>query len=815
MTSVTHRGRNGAGEHHQPAMDIYSADAYLDSSYDRLKNEQLAALYDQRFHEEIGRQPNLCKPWVEHISLLKSLRHPRGHGRVYRIKDICTLEKVDTIEVAGSESVTLETLGTNADAITQRILATYERAVKHIPLSYKVWFGYIRDSIEAIQRPFYEHPAAYLRVNRLFERCLVHVYAAPAIYLLYGQFLRTQNFITRTRQTYDRALINLPITQHMMIWEDYIKFIQEVDLLPMGRAVLRRYIQLKPNSRETLYQILKRHGHYDEACIVLCELLNDGNFVSESGKTQYDLWLELCELIRDNSHHIRSVPIDAIIKEGIGRYSDQVAQLWIILADIYILRGQIYNARDVYEEALKSVTTVQDFSTIFDVYAKFLEKYAKERKKMRGADMDVVMTVERLENLVNNRAILMANVKLKQNVHNVYNWLHYVKLMENDPHKTQEIFEQAVASVDPKRSVGRITELWTAYASYFENRGDISQVDRIFEKAVEGDYKFVDDLASVWCAWVEMHLRHNNCKRALDLARQAVDVRNKNEPNYVEQRLYRSVKLWSLCLDLEQNLGTIATARATFDLMVELKVVTPQIALNFAMYLEDHKYFEAAFSAFEKCVALFRWPQLYYLYLPYLTKFVKRYRGSKLERAREIFDQCIHSGGNGKAGDVPAQYVKYLYFLYAHMEEEFGLVRRCLGILKHATKCGAKEDQLTMIKLYIAKTAEFYGVVQTRSIYQECLEFVDDENARKLCEMYIQMERGLGEIDRARAIFTYCAQLCDPTTHEDFWKDWRDFEVLHGNEECFREMLRIKRSVQAKYSKVHFNTEEIDLDTDT
>jgi len=33
-----------------------------------------------------------------------------------------------------------------------------------------------------------------------------------------------------------------------------------------------------------------------------------------------------------------------------------------------------------------------------------------------------------------------------------------------------------------------------------------------------------------------------------------------------------------------------------------------------------------------------------------------------------------------------------------------------------------------------------------------------------------------------------------------FWKAWYDFEACHGNEDTFREMLRIKRSVQAQFS---------------
>ena len=33
-----------------------------------------------------------------------------------------------------------------------------------------------------------------------------------------------------------------------------------------------------------------------------------------------------------------------------------------------------------------------------------------------------------------------------------------------------------------------------------------------------------------------------------------------------------------------------------------------------------------------------------------------------------------------------------------------------------------------------------------------------------------------------------------------FFQVWKDFEVKHGNEDTLREMLRIKRSVQAVYN---------------
>lgn len=62
------------------------------------------------------------------------------------------------------------------------------------------------------------------------------------------------------------------------------------------------------------------------------------------------------------------------------------------------------------------------------------------------------------------------------------------------------------------------------------------------------------------------------------------------------------------------------------------------------------------------------------------------------------------------------------------------------------------------------------------------------------------MERNLGEIDRARAIYAHCSEICDPRIHGSFWDIWQEFEVKHGNEDTVREMLRVKRSVQAIYS---------------
>ena len=64
--------------------------------------------------------------------------------------------------------------------------------------------------------------------------------------------------------------------------------------------------------------------------------------------------------------------------------------------------------------------------------------------------------------------------------------------------------------------------------------------------------------------------------------------------------------------------------------------------------------------------------------------------------------------------------------------------------------------------------------------------------------------RGAPQVDRARAIFTHGAQFENPKRAPDYWKAWHDFEVAHGNEDTFRDMLRVKRSVLTSFANETF-----------
>ena len=107
-----------------------------------------------------------------------------------------------------------------------------------------------------------------------------------------------------------------------------------------------------------------------------------------------------------------------------------------------------------------------------------------------------------------------------------------------------------------------------------------------------------------------------------------------------------------------------------------------------------------------------------------------------------------------------------------------------------------------MFAIYIAKATANFGLPATRPIYERALEVLPDRQTAEMCLRFAALERKLGEIDRARAIYAHASQFCDPRLNPQFWTQWNSFEIETGSEDTFREMLRIKRSVQAQ-----FNTE--------
>jgi pre-mRNA-splicing factor SYF1 len=120
----------------------------------------------------------------------------------------------------------------------------YERALKQLPGSYKLWYNYLKMRRQQVRAKSVNDPD-YEAINNAFERSLVFMHKMPRIWLGYCQFLMDQCKITKTRHTFNRALQALPITQHHRIWPLYLKFARTYDLPETAMRVYRRYLKVR------------------------------------------------------------------------------------------------------------------------------------------------------------------------------------------------------------------------------------------------------------------------------------------------------------------------------------------------------------------------------------------------------------------------------------------------------------------------------------------------------------------------------------------------------------------------------------------
>ena len=740
---------------------------------------------DRIYEQDILRNPGSIKPWIEYYTFKRS---------------------------------------TSSSILCQSFVL--ERAVKTFPRSYKLWKMYLElrewhllPVPEDPKNKQNKNPAQYVmefkRVNALYEQALVLLNKMPRIWEMFLKFLMKQPLVTYTRRTFDRALRALPLTQHHRIWSLFKAFATFAggDTLFI---VWRRYMQIRPEDAEEYIELLVEQGRYTKAVQEYIKILNNPQFKSRESKGPFTLWMEMLDLCIDHAKKVDTseesgIDVERIVRSGLERFGDQRGLLWVALARYWINKGDYEKARDVFEEGIKTVMTVRDFTMVFDAYAeaeealigfKMDEAAARQNKKMtdEDADLDLDIRMARFEFLMDRRPFLVNDVLLRKNPNDVSEWAKRVALWADNTAEVDNTYASALSTIDPKRAAGKLHELWANYAKFFEESGDMRKAREIMDTAVKVRFRNVADLADIWVEWAELELRNEKFERAVELMARATKAPKRSNVDYFDddlppqQRVHKSWKLWSFYVDLVESTSSLQETRKVYERIFELRIATPQTVVNYANMLEEHGYYEDSFKVYERGLDLFTYPVAFELWNLYLTKAVDRNVG--IERLRDLFEQAI----NG----CPPRFAKVLYLLYGSLEEERGLVRSSMRIYDRATSAVADEDRLEMFNYYITKSASNFGLASTRPIYERALEVLPDKEAKETGLKFAEMERRLGEIDRARAIYGHTSQFADPRIDPGFWQKWESFEVMHGNEDTFKEMLRIKRSVQAQYKYVYF-----------
>ena len=139
--------------------------------------------------------------------------------------------------------------------------------------------------------------------------------------------------------------------------------------------------------------------------------------------------------------------------------------------------------------------------------------------------------------------------------------------------------------------------------------------------------------------------------------------------------------------------------------------------------------------------------------------------------------------------------------MYVEYEEEYGLLNHAVEILDRLTDEIPDKEKVLGYELFVAKVATYLGITRTRPVYEKALENLQGKEFILFGIRFAGLERRLGEVDRAREIFNYLGPVVDPDMDaHQFWKKWEEFEMSCGNEDTFKEMMRVRRTVETKFS---------------
>lgn len=686
----------------------------------------------------------------------------------------------------------------STSASPDMIVVVFERALTSIPFSYKLWKMYI----DWAESHHHEWPA----LSSLFERSVRELPRFPRLWLRYAAACCRMRHRDLALGVLDRALRCLPITQHERLWDFYRTHGSEM-LLALGDqncivSLWQRWLQLHPDRRNVEYaERMIAFGCYGEAASVLWDCVGiDGNALSR-----------LLELLADHPK-VDTVNVDQVIRGVISHNPGRSGAYWNILAARAIRRGEIHTAMAMFEEALASIVSVEDYLIVFETFSLFLESLATAA--INGNGQRASFALARFERLLQSRRLLMSNVLLRAQPSNVSFWMDRFNLFSGAPLVNE--FERAIRSINPKHT-DRFHRIWLAFARlYIDTDGDWATARQLLAHAASAKVRLLpEDHAQLLIGWAELELpvdRHV----ALQVLTHGThddggDGDAKNNSNKNNAPSHRTLTLWQYYVDLLEAMyyadpssddTSTDLVIGAYQKIVNLKIATPQTFIDYAAFvLQTIGDADRAFAVYERGIAAFGWPiadQIWSVYLPRALEFLPK-QPLGVERMRDLFEQALRT--------CPDQFAPSYVLLYCQLEERYGLIRNALRILDVAVKRPLlpSEDRVTLYSSFIRISRSAGDIQALRVVYERAIKALADvdqeESLIAMSTEWAQLEATLGELTRARSLFVHAANQASEGS--GLWSAWEAMERTHGDQGSYRDMLRLKRAILDRQAKRH------------
>ncbi|ODV78013.1 uncharacterized protein CANTADRAFT_54577 [Suhomyces tanzawaensis NRRL Y-17324] len=737
----------------------------------------------------------------------------------------------------------------------QKKLFVLERAVQAVPRSAEMWLLYTDVAESLVEHAsYYHHRSDFGVVNSVYERALLLLADNHQLWQRYLRFLtsRQQCEVTFIRRRFNRALLCLKGSV-AAIWQLYLAFGEAVGGLTACH-VWSKYLQ---------YLGGVEHADGGHIVLVLAQYVQNDQYLNaialyravlassrDLPVSRLQLLNEYLEVLVDLSKTSPSASLtnhfELAVKDAIALYPDQLGPLYLQLTQFMTEQGHHAKSRHYYNQAILHCDSVRDFVMIFDAWTQFEESRLTELSEAvennntdEAAILDALASLDfrmnYLDNLISNRPFLLNDMMIRKDPNNLDHWFQRIDLHKDNLDKVLPTYAQALTQINPLKAhsgtSNTLPKLWINYARVYSSRDDWKTANLIFSKSVTSTFRSVDELVDLYIEWTESNLSapfKDADTKALYIVQQVL-FENKSKDE-LHASVSKNLRLWSFYIDLlqsfieddEKQAENIDRVCDAYTKMIDIKIASPKTILSFASFLQLVNYNERSLAVYESGLRLFTDSELRFeIWNVYLSKAISF--GLDIERTRDLFDTCLFEN-NG----CPASLAKPFILLYSNFERDHGFVLKSLKVIKQGIKklsdgwelAISKEQRSKILNdkfdLYTILFISVEDIETKRGLYEEAVEDsqLSLDQLIRLSDEFIDFEVQQKQISRARGLFKFICKLCNPKNNSlirisQIWAKWETFEVDHGDEITYKEMLRFKRTVVDEFEKVSKFNEQL------
>lgn len=353
-------------------------------------------------------------------------------------------------------------------------------------------------------------------------------------------------------------------------------------------------------------------------------------------------------------------------------------------------------------------------------------------------------------------------------------WSSYIKLEKRygEYDRARDIF-QSFTMVHPE------PRNWIKWAKFEEEYGTSDLVREVFGTAVEtlGD-ELVDE--KLFIAYARFESKLKEYERARAIYKYALDRLPRS----------RSRLLHKVYTTFEKQFGdqdgvedvVLSKRRVYYEEQVRENPKNYDAWFDYAGLEEASRDADRIRDVYERAIAQVpptqekrHWRRYIYLWIFYAVW--EELEGQDIERARQIYTTCLNM--------IPHKKFTFakIWLLAAQFEirqGELGAARKLLG--RAIGMC--PKDKI--FNGYVDLERKLFEFVRCRTLYEKHVQYNSTN-----CQTWIkfaELERGLDDLDRARAIFELAVSQAQLDMPELLWKAYIDFEEEEGEYERTREL---------------------------